>query len=77
MTRYTQDYQYVRDRYQVPAEKGRRVRAYGKMGTVVRADGNYIKILIDGEKYAGNYHPVDGIEYLDENGLVIFPVEAG
>lgn len=64
--KYYQDYEYVRNRYQVPAEKGRRVVAYGKPGTIVRADGNYIKILIDGEKLAGSYHPKDGIEYLDE-----------
>ena len=66
MTRYTQDYEYVRTRYQVPAEKGRGVIAYGKPGTIVQAAGNYVKILLDGEKLAGSYHPKDGIEYLDE-----------
>jgi hypothetical protein len=71
MTRYSQDYEYVRTHYNVPAEKGRRVRAYGKPGTIVRAYGNYIGIQKDGEKIVGQYHPKDGIEYLDENGKVI------
>ena len=75
MPRYDQDYEYVRNRYHVPAEKGRRVRAYGKIGTVVRAFGHYIGILIDGEKRTGQYHPVDGIEYLDENGAIVFPLQ--
>ncbi len=73
MPRYDQDYEYVRNKYGVPAEKRRRVRAYGKLRTITRAFGHYIGILIDGEKNVGQYHPVDGIEYLDEKGDVIFP----
>jgi hypothetical protein len=71
MPRYDQDYDYIRERYNVPAEKGRRVRAYGKPGMITRAFGHYIGIRLDGEKTVGQYHPVDGIEYLDENGAVM------
>lgn len=68
---YYHDYDYVRERYHVPAEKGRRVRAYGKPGTIISAFGHHIGIRLDGEKYTGRYHPVDGIEYLNEDGSVM------
>ena len=66
MPRYSQDYEYICKRYNVPARKGKRVKAYGKLGTIVRAFGHYIGIQLDGEKKVGHYHPVDGIEYLED-----------
>lgn len=73
----SQDYEYVVNRYHVPAQKGRRVRllkgdgSEEAMGTIVKAAGQYIRIRLDGEKYVGNYHPTWNLEYLDDNGNVI------
>ena len=55
--------QYVRDYYQVPAYKGVRVTVYGKSGLIVGGDGPYIRVKVDGQKHAGNYHPTDGVTY--------------
>ncbi len=55
MTAYYQDYEYIRNKYGVPAKKGQRVRAYGKLGTITRSFGHYIGIMIDGEKKVGQY----------------------
>ena len=73
MPTFYQDYEYIKKKYSVPAEKGRRIRAYGKPGQIVSAYGHYIGVRLDGEKKTGRYHPVDGIEYLDEKGDVILP----
>lgn len=67
-----QNCDYVRKYYGVPACIGRRVVAYGKPGIIAEDRGHYIGILLDSDKpgNVGNYHPVDGIEYLDEMGRV-------
>lgn len=64
--------EYVRKYYGVPACIGRRVVAYGKPGIIAEDRGNYIGILLDEDKPGNinNYHPTDGIEYLDEIGKV-------
>jgi len=56
----------------VPACIGRRVIAYGKPGIIAEDRGHYIGILLDCDKpgRVNNYHPTDGIEYLDEIGKV-------
>ncbi|EJN31888.1 hypothetical protein PMI35_01169 [Pseudomonas sp. GM78] len=58
---------YVRQHYQVPAEIGRRVIAYGKPGTITQDFGHHIGIVLDEDekRHACHYHPVDGIEYGD------------
>jgi len=72
-----QDYEYVINRYHVPAKKGRRVRLIKSdgteeaMGTIVKSAGQYVGIRKDGEKYVGNYHPTWNLEYLDESGNVL------
>jgi hypothetical protein len=61
------NFSYVRSYYNVPAEFGRVVIAYGKRGVIVEDRGHHIGILLD-ESKAGDvcpYHPVDGIQYLD------------
>lgn len=67
-----QNCNYVRDYYKVPACIGRRVVAYGKPGIIAEDRGNYVGILLDCDKpgSVNNYHPTDGIEYLDEIGKV-------
>ena len=59
----------------VPACVGRRVIAYGKPGIIAEDRGHYIGILLDSDKptSVNNYHPTDGIEYLDEIGKVRKP----
>lgn len=64
--------EYVRNYYGVPACIGRRVIAYGKPGIIAEDRGGYIGILLDSDKpgQVNNYHPTDGIEYLDEIGTI-------
>ena len=59
-------FEYVRKAYGVPAEKGRRVVAYGKPGVITECRGHHIGINLDECKpgVTHPYHPVDGIEYL-------------
>jgi len=47
---------------------GRVIIAYGKRGVIVEDRGHHIGILLDTDKAGdvGIYHPVDGIEYLDQ-----------
>ena len=69
------DCEYVAQYYGVPACIGRRVVAYGKPGIIAEDRGNYIGILLDSDKpgHVNNYHPTDGIEYLEERGKVRKP----
>ncbi len=67
--------EYVQNYYGVPACIGRRVVAYGKPGIIAEDRGHYIGILLDCDKpgHVDNYHPVDGIKYLDEIGKIRKP----
>ena len=64
--------EYVKKYYGVQACIGRRVIAYGKPGIIADDRGHYIGILLDCDKPGdvNNYHPTDGIEYLDQIGKV-------
>lgn len=63
---------YIRDTYSVPAKRGKRVRYTGdctkrgdpKLGTITGAHGAYLRIRMDGEGFANNYHPTWELEYL-------------
>ena len=59
--------EYVRDYYKVPACIGRRVMAYGKPGIIAKDRGHYIGVTLDTDKpgRVRNYHPTDGMEYLE------------
>lgn len=54
---------YVRDYYNVPAKRGMRVVADGKPGTIIGFNGAHLRIRLDGETRAGNWHPTWRIEY--------------
>jgi hypothetical protein len=58
---------YVRQHYQVPAEVGRRVIAYGKPGVILADRGHYIGVVLDEDpkKRISNYHPTHEIQYGD------------
>ena len=57
----------------VPAKRGMRIfhSHNGRFGTIKSADGGYLKIQLDGDKWAGNYHPTWKLDYLDDDGKVI------
>ena len=60
---------YIRRYYGVNAKRGGRVRYTGgqkgeRFGTIKSAQGGYLRIVLDGDKYAGNYHPTWKLEYL-------------
>lgn len=71
----------------VPAKRGRRVRfnpnADGQpprpqLGTIVSTRGEYLRVRMDGE--TGRpwiLHPTWHVEYLDDDGKVIWPKPAG
>ena len=69
--------QYVRDYYNVPAYKGVKVTAYGKIGVITGADGPYISIRLDGEKHSRPYHPTDGITYQIEQQAILVVAKDG
>jgi hypothetical protein len=75
----TASFDYFIKYYGVPAKKGCRIIYTGgeepKNGVIIGVKGPYLKIKLDGETYAGVYHPTWELQYLDENGEVIFPVE--
>ena len=56
---------YVRQHYQVPAEVGRRVIAYGKSGIILADRGHYIGVVLDDDpkKRISNYHPTHEMQY--------------
>ena len=56
---------YVRQHYQVPAEVGRRIIAYGKPGVILADRGHYIGVVLDEDpkKRISNYHPTHEMQY--------------
>lgn len=60
-------FNYIKQRYGVPAEYGREVTVEWKgNGFIVGADGGYLLITLHSEKQTiiNNYHPTSGITYL-------------
>lgn len=57
---------YIRRYYGVPAKRGGRVIANGKPGVIVGAQGQYLRVRIDGEKAVGNWHPDWNMIYLHQ-----------
>lgn len=55
---------YVRRAYGVPARRGGRVIVDGKPGRITSGDGQYIRVLVDGEKKSTKWHPTWRVEYL-------------
>lgn len=70
---------YINRHYQVPAKRGGRVKYTGgtkgpRFGTIKSAKGGYLRILLDGDKHAGTYHPTWKIEYLEETPVSVTSV---
>lgn len=59
---------YIRKYYKVPAKRGGRVRYTGRdkpiLGTIRAARHGYLRIQLDGEAYAGIFHPTWELEYI-------------
>lgn len=56
-------YQYFRDHYGVPAHTGCRVTLDGKPGTVVGVSGPYLRLRLDGQIRRVLAHPTWMMEY--------------
>jgi len=55
---------YIRRAYNIPAKRGGRITFQGKLGVIVGSCGAYLRIRLNGEQEARNYHPTWKIEYL-------------
>ena len=59
---------YIRKTYGVPAKRGGRVRYTGgpvpEFGTIVRSNGAYLNIRMDGAIESYPFHPTWELEYL-------------
>jgi hypothetical protein len=60
-------FDYIRNYYGVPAERGRQVTCYGERGVIIGTHAAYITVVIDGDKSERkrNYHPTDQVVYGD------------
>ncbi|MEM1297404.1 MAG: hypothetical protein AAGH89_18710 [Verrucomicrobiota bacterium] len=60
---------YIRRAYGVPAKRGGRVRYTGsgdsRLGTIKSAKHGYLRILLDGDRWPGTFHPTWELEYLE------------
>lgn len=58
-------FEWINQHYGVNACVGRRVVAYGAPGTIVKAMGQYIGVVLDSapDREPAPYHPTDGITY--------------
>jgi hypothetical protein len=66
-----EDFDYIRRAYKINAKCGQRVAfTYQgrKEGTILNAEQGRLRILLDGEKRVGYYHPTWKLEYLTEGG---------
>jgi hypothetical protein len=59
---------YIRDTYKVPAKRGTRVIACGKLGKIIGSRGGYLRIKIDTEKKPLLFHPTWNVVYLTSDG---------
>lgn len=58
--------EYIRDYYDVPAHKSARILYGDKPGEIQGADGQYLRIKLDGEDVCHSYHPTWNITYLKQ-----------
>lgn len=58
---------YIKDYYEVPADKGQMVVYDGKIGTIVGASGPHLRVRFPNEKRDFILHPTWKVEYLDSS----------
>lgn len=60
--------EFIRKNYGVPAKRGWRVEYTGcgekMLGTITGANGQYLRVRLDGLKKASNFHPTWMLRYL-------------
>ncbi len=60
--------EYIRNSYAVPAKRGGRVEythpTPPRNGTIIGSRGARLRIRLDGDKHAGNYHPTWALTYI-------------
>ena len=56
-------FDYVRERYHVPAKRGLRVTVNGHPGRITSGAGNYIRVRFDGEARSSICHPTWRVDY--------------
>lgn len=54
---------YIRNYYRVPAKRGMRVVADGKPGRITGSQGQYLRVLLDGQKRFELCHPTWEMRY--------------
>ena len=66
----------IRHNRGVPSKRGMKVRYRGgekpQFGRIKSARGGYLKIQLDGETHCGTYHPTWKLDYLSDDGSVLF-----
>lgn len=63
----TEDFEYIKQYYNVPADLGRDIIVGGRPGTITTDMGNYIGVTLhdDAKKRSLPYHPTSEVEYLE------------
>lgn len=56
-------FENIRNRFQVPARKGARVRVHGQTGTVTTVRGLTLRVRLDGMRWSQPYMP-DELQWL-------------
>ncbi len=56
--------EYIRTYYKVPAKKGQKVMALGKLGVITGARGAHLRIRLEGQKRSSLYHPTWEMQYM-------------
>ncbi|KTC97922.1 hypothetical protein [Legionella feeleii] len=56
--------EYIRMYYKVPAKRGQKVVANGKLGLITGSRGVYLRIRLEDQKRSSLYHPTWEMSYL-------------
>ena len=64
----------IRRKRGVPAKRGMRIydRYKKDFGTIKGSRGGYLQIQLDRNSFAVSYHPTWKLDYLDDDGKVIY-----
>jgi hypothetical protein len=71
------DFEYIRKKYKVPAKLGARIRYTGgvkpKVGKIIGTINGHLIVKLNGQRMTYPYHPTWKIEYLDNEAEVASP----
>jgi len=71
VTFYSNEFDYIRSWYHVPAKRRMRISVNGKMGTITCGRGQYLRVRFDGDKTSYVCHPTWETIYYDKDGKVL------